>query len=308
MRSSPEETPRDSPGDRTRGPGRPHSWPRVGICRPCHHGSVAPESQAARSKRHRQRALFDPAADLYDASRPAYPDDVVDHLARTTLLDASTCVLEVGCGTGQLTVQLAARTTRLTAIDIGPSMVAGARRRSSGASITFRLTSFEDLVAENGSFDLIAFADSFHWIDPEVRCSKSARLLRPGGWIAILSLEQRYDEPLGSLLRQMWVSRSHDGGAWLARPAPTFSQCVAESGLFNDPIETSCSSRTTMRSSSVLDLERTRATALDWHAAERKGFTDELRSHLSEELVELEQLATVTMAQVRPLRGAPTPR
>jgi ubiquinone/menaquinone biosynthesis C-methylase UbiE len=61
-------------------------------------------------------------------------------------------VLEVGCGTGQLTRQLAGRSLELTAIDIGPAMTAAARRtvadpmarsrcaRSSSSPVTGRST------------------------------------------------------------------------------------------------------------------------------------------------------------------------
>jgi hypothetical protein len=53
-------------------------------------------------------------------------------------------------------------------------MIAAARRRVCSGSVTFQATSFEDLAAEDGLFDAIVSADAFHWIDPEVRFSKSA--------------------------------------------------------------------------------------------------------------------------------------
>jgi SAM-dependent methyltransferase len=34
-------------------------------------------------------------------------------------------------------------------------------------------------------FDLVISSAAFHWIDPEVAFGKSARLLRPGGWLAL---------------------------------------------------------------------------------------------------------------------------
>ena len=74
-------------------------------------------------------------------------------------------------------------------------------------------TSFEDLAAEDGSFDAIVAADAFHWIDPELRFSKSARLLSPSGWLAVLSFQHIYDEPLQTALQKMWVARSDDGGS-----------------------------------------------------------------------------------------------
>lgn len=72
----------------------------------------------------------------------------------TAGLGPGAAVLEVGCGTGQLTEQLAWSGFRLTAIDIGASMIAAARRRLTDAEVSFQVTSFEDLDAVEASFDL----------------------------------------------------------------------------------------------------------------------------------------------------------
>jgi len=256
------------------------------------------ETEAGREKRRRQRVLFDSVAELYDASRPVYTDDAVDYLVRTAGLDSASAVLEVGCGTGQLTHELAARGLMLTAVDIGPSMIAAARRRVHSGSVTFQATSFEDLAAKDGSFNAIVSADAFHWIDPELKFSKSARLLSPGGWLAVLSLQHFYDEPLKTVLQKMWVARSDDGGTWLRRPGPTTAEIIGESGFFGTAVETSYSTRLSVSASSVVDLENTRATSLSWPDDERRAFAEKLRDHLPAETVGLMQVETVTMAQV----------
>jgi ubiquinone/menaquinone biosynthesis C-methylase UbiE len=142
---------------------------------------VPAETEEQRSKRRRQRTLFDGVAQLYDATRPGYPAEIVEFLAATAGAGTGSAMLEVGCGTGQLTRDLARLGFDLTAIDIGPAMVAMARRALADAPVSFRTCSFEDFAAADWSFDLIVSATAFHWIDPEVRFSKSARLLRPGG-------------------------------------------------------------------------------------------------------------------------------
>lgn len=144
-------------------------------------GSVATtESGSDRDKRYFQRSLFDGIADRYEAARPGYPARVVEFVAATAGLGPGAAVLEIGCGTGQLTERLARSGFRLTAIDIGPSLVAAARRRVADGGVSFRVMSFEDLAADDASFDLVISSAAFHWIDPEVAFSKSARLLRPG--------------------------------------------------------------------------------------------------------------------------------
>jgi SAM-dependent methyltransferase len=111
--------------------------------------------------------------------------------------------------------------------------------RIAGAAISFQACSFEDFAAPGSSFDLIVSATAFHWIDPEVRFSKSARLLRPGGWLVLLSIGEHYDEPLNTALRGMWAARSEDK-AWAVRKPPADADAIIGSGLFGPP----CTGRT----------------------------------------------------------------
>lgn len=97
-------------------------------------------------------------------------------------------------------------------------MIAAAGRRLTGADVSFQVTSFEDLAAVDASFDLVISSAAFHWIDPEVAFSKSARLLRPGGWLALLGTEEHFDDPLGAALDVLWVTHGDTGGAWERRP------------------------------------------------------------------------------------------
>jgi ubiquinone/menaquinone biosynthesis C-methylase UbiE len=88
-------------------------------------------------------------------------------------LGPGSTVLEVGCGTGQLTEQLAAHDLAATAIDIGATMIAAARRRAGSSLVSFEAVSFEAFGAPDACFDLIAFATAFRWIGSEVKFAKA---------------------------------------------------------------------------------------------------------------------------------------
>lgn len=126
---------------------------------------MAGESAAQRERRERNRTLFDGVAGLYDATRQCYPDMIVEHMLETAQLSAGSRVLEVGCGTGQLTSQLAGRGLQITALDIGAEMLRLARGNVSDLAVAFKHCAFEAF-SDTGPFDLIVSATAFHWIDP----------------------------------------------------------------------------------------------------------------------------------------------
>jgi ubiquinone/menaquinone biosynthesis C-methylase UbiE len=261
---------------------------------------VEAETEQERSKRRFQRTLFDGAAELYEASRLGYPSDIIEFAVATAAVGAGSQVLEVGCGTGQLTQSLACYGFGLTAIDIGPSLIAAARRRLDGSAVAFQAASFEDFAGAEAPFDMIVSGTAFHWIDPEVKFRKSARLLRPGGWLALLATGERYDNPFGATLLSMWIARSDDGGAWV-QPKLAETEINAGTGLFEAPIHTTHTQRIVRSADAVIDVENTRATSLSWPADTRQEFTAELRHHLrSQTEVHLTQHTSLTMARVLP--------
>src|SRR5258708_36762720 len=110
-------------------------------------------------------------------------------------------------------------------------MIAAARHRLGGSAASFRVAAFEDFAGAEASFDLIFSGAPFHWVDPEVKFAKSAGLLRPGGWLALLDTEEHYDDPFGAALLGMWTARADDDGAWVKRSAD--AEVITGTGLFD---------------------------------------------------------------------------
>jgi ubiquinone/menaquinone biosynthesis C-methylase UbiE len=267
----------------------------------CRAVDMAAETEQERSKRRHQRTLFDSVAQLYEASRPGYPSEIVEFAVATAAVGAGSEVLEVGCGTGQLTESLACHGFRLTAIDIGPSMINAARRRLDGSAVSFQIASFEDFAAADASFDLIISGTAFHWVDPEVMFRKPARLLRPGGWLALLETGERYDDPLGAALRGMWAARGGPGRAGVRQPHFADTEVITGTGLFETPARKTHAQRIVRPAETVVGLENTRATSLNWPDDIRREFTEQLRHHLrSQTEVQLTQETSLTMARVLP--------
>jgi ubiquinone/menaquinone biosynthesis C-methylase UbiE len=272
----------------------------------CRAVNMAVETEQERSKRRHQRTLFDSVAQLYEASRLGYPSDIVEFAVATAAVGAGSEVPEIGCGTGQLTESLARYGFRLTAIDIGPSMVAAARRRIGGQALSFQVSSFEDFAAADASFDLIVSGTAFHWVDPEVMFRKPARLLRPGGWLALLETGERYDDPFGAALRGMWAARSDEVGALARGPHFADAEVITGTGLFETPVHKTHSQRIIRSAETVVGVENTRATSLSWPDDIRWDFTEELCHHLRfQTAVHLTQETSLTMARVLPRHDKP---
>ena len=113
-----------------------------------------------------QRDTFDAVAGLYGEARPGYPAAVYDDLWALADLGPDAAVLEVGCGAGQATGDLAARSGRVLAIDPGPNLIAEARARVASDKVAYEVGRFEAFAPEARAYDLVASAQAWHWVDP----------------------------------------------------------------------------------------------------------------------------------------------
>jgi len=135
----------------------------------------------------RRRESFDVVAECYNLYRSPYPQQVVDTVIALSKLHTGSRVLEIGCGTGQLSVPLAQHGIDLVAIELGPNLAALARqnlKRFPNAQV--EVSSFEEWPLPSQKFDAVVCASAFHWLDPDSRFSKSAEAIERGGRLTIL--------------------------------------------------------------------------------------------------------------------------
>jgi ubiquinone/menaquinone biosynthesis C-methylase UbiE len=139
------------------------------------------------STARRYGQVFDEIAAEYDRHRPAYPDALIDQACRVARIGSGDRVLEVGCGSGQLTRGLVARGLHVTALEPGNSLIALARQNLERAGVVeFVNAKFEDALLPREQFAAVFCASAFHWVDPEVSWQKAADVLVPGGTLALV--------------------------------------------------------------------------------------------------------------------------
>jgi ubiquinone/menaquinone biosynthesis C-methylase UbiE len=153
-----------------------------------------PESTARRYGK-----VFDEIAAEYDRRRPTYPDEIIDQACRVARIGSGDHVLEIGCGTGQLTRGLVARGLHVTALEPGKNLIALARQNLEGAGeVEFANAQFEDALLPHAQFQAVFSASAFHWTDPRVSWQKAADVLVPGGTLALVQycgLEEPRSKP-----------------------------------------------------------------------------------------------------------------
>jgi ubiquinone/menaquinone biosynthesis C-methylase UbiE len=130
---------------------------------------------------------FDDVADEYDRRRPTYPEELITTACEVAGIGSGDQVLEIACGSGQLTSSLLARGLRVVAIEPGGRLLSLARRNLEGFDdVEFVRAPFEHAPLPRRHFRAVFSASAFHWIDPDVSWQKAADVLIPGGTFALI--------------------------------------------------------------------------------------------------------------------------
>jgi len=134
---------------------------------------------------------FGSGADAYERARPAYAPAAIAHLARGLAIGRDSRVLDLAAGTGKLTRALAGVAGQLVAVEPSSAMLEHLRANVPGAT-ALRATA-EALPLPDDTFDAVFAGEAFHWFDAERAGREIARVLRPGGGLALLWNRARWD-------------------------------------------------------------------------------------------------------------------
>ncbi|HEV3033218.1 MAG TPA: class I SAM-dependent methyltransferase [Solirubrobacteraceae bacterium] len=161
--------------------------------------------------------VFDEVAEDYDRHRPTYPDVLVDRACEG--IGPGAAVLEIGCGTGQLTRSLLARGLRVTAVEPGQQLIARARDRLNGVGdVQFVNARLEDASLPRAHYSAVFSASAIHWIDPEVSWRRAADALVDGGSLALVSYfgldDPRSADDQQALRAALTTIAPEPGAAW----------------------------------------------------------------------------------------------
>ncbi len=140
---------------------------------------------------------FSSRVENYVRFRPGYPPEVLDVLRGAGALDNGSVVADIGSGTGIFAALILPHVGKLYGVEPNAEM------RAAGERV---LTESPNFVSVNGtaeattlsaeSIDLVTAAQAFHWFDRDRTRAEFARILRPGGWVALIWNDRQVDSTL----------------------------------------------------------------------------------------------------------------
>jgi SAM-dependent methyltransferase len=125
----------------------------------------------------------------YDRFRVPYPAAMIEALLRWTRPSGSGRLLDLACGTGQITFAVAGRFDEVWAVDQEPDMIELVRDKARAADadhVDAVISRAEELVAPANGFELVAIGNAFHRLRREAVAANAFRWLEPSGHIALL--------------------------------------------------------------------------------------------------------------------------
>lgn len=137
---------------------------------------------------------FSSRVENYVRYRPGYPPELIGMLERECGLDGDSIVADIGSGTGLLTQLFLAAGCCVYAVEPNREMrLAGERLLSGYPRLRSIDASAEATTLPDASADLIVAGQAFHWFDRARARAEFARVLRPGGWVALVWNERSTD-------------------------------------------------------------------------------------------------------------------
>jgi ArsR family transcriptional regulator len=167
--------------------------------------------RVVKKRQDKMRAFFDSVAGRL--GKDYVPGKSWKSLAEALLrLMPPMVIADLGAGDGSFSLLLAQNATKVIAIDSSAKMIEFARdqaRRHHVKNIDYRLGDMEELPIDNEAVDLVFFSQSLHHaLHPQHAIAEAARILRPGGRIAILDLAKHRFEEAREMYADEWLGFS----------------------------------------------------------------------------------------------------
>lgn len=236
--------------------------------------------------------LFSGTAHYYARYRPGYPEHFFQHVISRFRLDGTARVLDLGCGTGQLTIPLASRVAEAVGMDPEPEMLAEAVVQADRAGLrNIRWVQGSDCDLDRrkddlGAFRAVTMGRSFHWMDRDATLHTLAGMIEPEGGIVVAADNERIwsvDGPWQEAVREVilrWLGPVRRAGSGVRTEFERFEAVFARSPFPNVEVYCQMMHRTVTTDEIVGYLYSTSFCSPAVLADTRAGFEADLRHTL----------------------------
>ncbi len=121
------------------------------------------------------KSEFGKLSQAYSVARLGYPQVVIDNVV--SFADKKAKILDIGCGTGIATRQLAQNGFKVFACDSDKKMIEEANKYPK-ENIRYYTADAKSLPFDNESFDLVTAFGAFHWFCDEVSITEIRRAMK----------------------------------------------------------------------------------------------------------------------------------
>jgi len=140
--------------------------------------------------------------------RPSYPQELVDTLAKACHLGSQSRIADVGSGTGIFTRLMLDKDYYVSGVEPNNNMREAAERQFAGYNKFCSMDGQSERTGlDDSSIDLITAAQSFHWFEAGDTRQEFMRILKPGGYVALIwnqrKIEQPFQAEYDSMLRKL---------------------------------------------------------------------------------------------------------
>ena len=137
---------------------------------------------------------FSNRVENYALYRPSYPQGVLEILVSDCGLKPSSAIADIGSGTGISAELFLKNGNPVFGVEPNPGMRAAAERLLAAyPKFVSVAATAEETTLEAGSVEFVTAAQAFHWFDRTKAKQEFARILKPGGWVALIWNERRLD-------------------------------------------------------------------------------------------------------------------
>jgi ubiquinone/menaquinone biosynthesis C-methylase UbiE len=169
--------------------------------------------------------VYSSKAEKYHRYRWSYAPEAIRFILITTGISTNSVIADIGAGTGILTRNFIVLAQQIYAIEPNLEMAAFARKNLlrdasfiGGAKCHIISSRAEALALPDDSIDLLTAAQAVHWFEPYTAWREFQRILKPGGWLAILR-NYGTDLDLGEALQKIYPTNCDSEAAMIGKRA-----------------------------------------------------------------------------------------